>query len=114
MDKLSENKHAFLLGDFNIDLMKIDIDEHTATFLDTLTSNFFVPHIHPTRIIPHSKMLIDNIFSNTPNFSQRKSGNLTLSISDHLAQFLIIPVELGIYLKKKIVQMLYKETSFWI
>ena len=50
MDKWSENKHAFLLGDFNIDLMKNDIDEHTATF-------------HPTRT------LIDNIFSNTPIFS---------------------------------------------
>ena len=48
MDKLSGNKHAFLLGDFNIDLMKNDIDEHTATFLDTLTPNLFVPHIiHP-------------------------------------------------------------------
>ena len=67
MDKLNGNKHAFLLGDFNIDLMKNDVGEHAATFL---TSNLFVPHIiHPTRITPHSKTLIDNIFSNTPNFS---------------------------------------------
>ena len=75
---------------------------HTSTFLDTVTSNFFVPHIiHPTRITPHSKTLIDNIFSNTPNFSQGKSGNLTLSISDHLAQFLIIPLDTG-YIPRKI------------
>ena len=34
---------------FNIDLMKNDSDTHTSTFLDTVTSNLFVPHIiHPT------------------------------------------------------------------
>ena len=101
MDKLSQNKHDFLLGDFNIDLMKNDIDEHTATFLDA-TSNDFIPHIiHRTRITPHSKTLIDNIYSNTPNSSQGKSGNLNLSISDHLAQFLIIPLVTG-YIPKEI------------
>ena len=101
MDKLDGNKNVFLLGDFNIDLMKNDIDVHTDTYLDTITSNLFVPHIiHPTRITPHSRTLIDNIFSNSPNFSQGKSGNLTLSISDHLAQFLIIPLELG-YVPKR-------------
>ena len=94
MDKLNDKKHTFLLGDFNIDLMKIDEDEKTSTYFDTLTSNLFVPHItNPTRITPHSKTLIDNIFSNIPNFSHGKSGNLTLSISDHLAQFLIIPLD---------------------
>ena len=101
MDKLDGNKNVFLLGDFNIDLMKNDIDVHTDTYLDTITSNLFVPHIiHPTRITSHSRTLIDNIFSNSPNFSQGKSGNLTLSISDHLAQFLIIPLELG-YIPKR-------------
>ena len=94
MEKLNVNKHTFLLGDFNIDLMKTDEDENTSTYFDTLTSNSFVPHIiQPTRITPRSKTLIDNIFSNTTNFSQGKSGNLTLSLSDHLAQFLIIPLD---------------------
>ena len=102
LDKLDEKKHAFLLGDFNIDLMKNDSDTQTANFLDSITSNSFVPHIiHPTRITPHSKTLIDNIFSNSQNFSQAKSGNLTLSISDHLAQFLIIPLDVG-YVPRKI------------
>ena len=63
MDKIEINKNIFLLGDFNIDLMNNDIDTHIATFLDTLTSNYFVPHIiHPTRITSHSRTLIDNIF----------------------------------------------------
>ena len=83
------------MGDINVD-MKTDIEEDSMTYVDTLTSNLFVPHIiHPTRITPHTKTLIDNIFSNLPNFSQGKSGNLTVSISDHLAQFLIIPLETG-------------------
>ena len=64
-----------------------------SNYFDTLASLSFIPHIiHPTRITPHSKTLIDNIFSNIPNFSQGKSGNITLSLSDHLAQFLVIPL----------------------
>ena len=109
MDKLDDKKNVFLLGDFNIDLIKNEIDTETLTFLDTITSNLFVPHIiHPTRITPHSKTLIDNIFSNSPNFSQGKSGNMTLSISDHLAQFLIIPLDFN-YIPRKI--NLYKRDT---
>ena len=74
--------------------MKIDSDDNTSNYFDTFTSNLFVPHIiYPTRITITSKTLIDNIFSNSLNFSQGSSGNLTISISDHLAQFLIIPEE---------------------
>ena len=47
----------------------------------------------PTRLTSHSKTLIDNIFSNDPNFSQGISGNFTFSISDHLPQFLLMPSE---------------------
>ena len=95
LDKLSiNNKKIYLLGDFNADLLKTDIDSDISNFLDILTSNMFVPHITlPTRITPNSKTLIDNIFSNSINFSEGNSGNLTLSLSDHLAQFLIIPFE---------------------
>ena len=41
-------------------------------------------------------------------FLQGKSGNLTISISDHLAQFLIIPLDIG-YVPKKI--NLYKRDT---
>ena len=37
MDKLNNGKHNFLLGDFNVDLMKSDADENTSTYFDTLT-----------------------------------------------------------------------------
>ena len=52
----------------------------------------FVPHItFPSRITNRSQTLIDNIFSNNPDFDSCTSGNFTFSISDHLAQFLIVP-----------------------
>ena len=58
MEKLPDKKHNFLLGDFNVDLMKTDSDEDSMTYLDTLTSNLFVPHIiYPTRITPHTKKI---------------------------------------------------------
>ena len=59
-----------------------------------ITSNLFVPYIiHPTGITTKTKTLIDNIFSNSTNYKDGISGNLTISLSDHLAQFLIIPDE---------------------
>ena len=46
-----EDKRKFLIGHFNIDLMKVDDDVLTAKYFDIMTSNLFVPHIiHPTRI----------------------------------------------------------------
>ena len=40
---MGNKENVFLLGDFNIDVMKNDIDTHTSTLLDTITSNLFVP-----------------------------------------------------------------------
>ena len=87
----SENKNIYLTGDSNINLLITETDEPTASFLNNMTSNLFIPHIIlPTRITSRSKTLIDNIFSNRfdPSFI---SGNITTSISDHLPQFLLIP-----------------------
>ena len=93
LDKLSsENKVSYISGDFNIDLLKTESDKCTENFYNIMSSNLFVPHITlPTRITSHSKTLIDNIFSNDPDFAQGISGNFTFSISDLFAQFLIMP-----------------------
>ena len=46
MYKLSnENKTAYLMGDFNIDLLKIEDEEKINNFYNILTSNLFVLHI---------------------------------------------------------------------
>ena len=101
----TDNKKLFLVGDFNIDLLKVNIESPTNVF-DIITANFLVPHIiHPTRITSSSRTLIDNIYSNSDNFADGISDNLTIAISDHLEQFLIIqeesqrtPVYLVIYI----------------
>ena len=109
----TDNKKLFLVGDFNI--YKVDIESPTTNFFDIITANLLVPHIiHPTRITSSSRTLIDNIYSNTDNFADGISGNLTLAISDHLAQFLIIQEEsqkhqlLVIYIKEMLKILIVK------
>ena len=77
-------KSAFLLGDFNVNLLNYNDPNPTNKFLDSLGSNTLLLYIlQPTRITCHSKILIDNIFINviSPN---SLSSNLTATISDHL------------------------------
>ena len=95
MEKIgSEDKKLFLMGDFNIDLLRVDVDTPTTNFFDVVTANLLVPQIIiPTRITSTTRTLIDNIYSNSTNFKEGISGNLTLAISDHLAQFLIVQEE---------------------
>ena len=101
LDKLSiENKNVYLLGDFNVDLMNIENNPIISNYFDIFSSHCFIPHIlYPTRVAHKisqditTKTLIDNIFSNSINYAAGVSGNITFAISDHLAQFLIIPID---------------------
>ena len=60
LDKLSkENKSVFLLGDFNVDLLKCYKHAPTNEFLDSLSSHLFLPHrAKSTRINTTSKTLL--------------------------------------------------------
>ena len=52
------------MGDFNIDLLKVNIHAQTNEFVNDvdLISQGFLPKItRPTRITPHSATLIDHI-----------------------------------------------------
>ena len=81
----------FLLGDFNVDLMHYNEYKPTNEFLDSLTSNSYLPYIiQPSRHTSHSRTLIGNIFSNVIS-KDIISGNITATISDHLPQFLVSP-----------------------
>ena len=90
LEKLAkEKKTVFLLGNFNVDLLKNEHHKATNEFLDSLSSNMVLPYIiQPTRISSHSKSIIDNIFSNYIS-QEIISRNLTSTTSDHLPQFLI-------------------------
>ena len=85
LEKLAkERKTVFLLGDFNVDLLKYEHHKAANQFLYSLSSNMALPYIiQPTRIISHSKSIIDNIF---PNYICQEiiPGNLASAISDYL------------------------------
>ena len=86
-----ENKTCIIMGDFNIDLLKLESHSATAagSFLNTLGSHFFQPYIlQPTRITDHSASLIDNIFFNSIEHLTI-SGNIVHDLTDHLPNFII-------------------------
>ena len=58
-----ENKVSYLMGDFNIDLLKVNIHAKTNEFVNDVISQGFLPKItRPSRITPHSAILIDHIY----------------------------------------------------
>ena len=74
----------FVCGDYNINLLSLNTDEHTGSYFDGILSSGFLPTITlPTRISERST-LIDNIFSNKQekiNFA----GIIINEINDHQA-----------------------------
>ena len=89
LEKISfENKTCSLIGDFNINLLNAGLSDDISLFYNTLTSHFFAPHIlQPSR--PISKTLIDNIIINSIEYKST-SGNITIQLSDHLIQFVLL------------------------
>ena len=88
-----ENKPMYITGDWNFNLLEFSKHEETLTFYETMMANLLAPAITiPTRINTNRGTLIDNIFTNSI-LPDNKSGNLTVSISDHLPSFLIVPNE---------------------
>ena len=82
------SKKIFLLGDFNIDLLKYELSDSINNFIDTHSFNFLLPHILLPKRISKTSTLIDNIFSNSSSLEEIESGNVTSTFSDHLLQFI--------------------------
>lgn len=84
-----ENRVMYLLGDYNIDLLKEDSHSQTSEFENLLYSHGLFPLItKPTRVPVNSATLIDNIFTN--NFvdtDQHYQGIFYNDISDHFPVF---------------------------
>ena len=96
-----KNKHIKVMWDFNVDRSKYTTDTSTAQFLDQMYLSSLLLRIKsPTRISIQSKTLIDNIFS-TASPEKPISRNIITSVSDHLAQFLLFPIEKTKGSKKK-------------
>ena len=132
LDKIcGENKHCYLMGDYNINLANYDdslqvnesasassnnIDSnHNNTqnkdkLLNTFSSYALFPCINkPTRITATSATLIDNIFSNTLNKSNN-SGILYHDVSHHLPVF-TITAKLIFKTRHKPIEITYRKES---
>jgi len=92
LDRLNEfNCKVYLVGDFNINLLKFSTHPKTGEFIDKFFSNGYLQLInHPSRVSnlgnQKSASLIDHYWTN--NISQNyKSGLLNSYISDHFPIF---------------------------
>jgi hypothetical protein len=86
----NENKILYLIGDFNVNLLKHAEHIPTAEFLENMYSHSLLPLItKPTRLSGQSASLIDNIFTNNHMNSKTLNGILLANISDHLPIFTI-------------------------
>ena len=87
-----ECSEAIIVGDFNIDLLKVGERQKYAEYLDLFQTNSFYPKlILPTRFSSKSCTLIDQVFCKTTNATRSASANIIISdISDHLPYYISI------------------------
>ena len=79
------------MGDYNINLLNVDIHNLSSEFLNLMYSFAFFPVINkPTRISKNTSSLIDNIFCNDIIKNVLFNGILYTDVSDHLPIFSII------------------------
>ena len=85
-------KDIILVGDFNIDLLKLHSKNYVNNFFDVMVTNSFIPRITmPTRLTDNSGTLIDNCFVKTTGaFRETTAGVLHNNISDHLPYFITL------------------------
>jgi len=93
--KLTRQSHpCVIVGDMNIDLLQWDCQTAIHDYLNTVTSNNFVPSlVLPTRVTSKASTLIDHIYyyeGKSHNRLKSRSGNLVSDISDHLPNYLLL------------------------
>ena len=82
---VSGDKDVYIMGDFNIDLLKCESSQISQDFLLSLQSCYLIPTVDkPTRVHRTSATLIVN----NPD-QLLASGNIISDISDHFSQFCI-------------------------
>ena len=100
------------MSNFNTDILKYDTNNDSAAFLDMMYENVLLPYISsPTRVTPRSQILIDNIFSRIIE-DEIISGNITITISGHYAQFTLFKNKTKSLKTKKIAKFARKYKKF--
>ena len=97
-DLQRQRQEVIIVGDFNLDLLKIRSNVHIKDYFDMVIANGFIPKITlPTRLSHNHGTLIDNILVKlSVDFSTSTSGILWNHISDHQPCFAFLD-----YLHKK-------------
>ena len=87
------SKQIHIGGDFNIDHIKHEYDEHGQNLLNTTGNHGFLQLIsRPTRVTDFTSTLIDHIYSNSID-SVKCTSVITLDLSDHLGTFAKISID---------------------
>lgn len=83
---------VYIIGDFNIDLLKSQSSNISQNFLMSAQSlHLSIPTIDkPTRVHKTSATLIDNIFTLNDLEQFLVSGNIISDLTDHFSQFCIL------------------------
>ena len=89
-----QNNSVILAGDYNINLLKINEQEHCSILFDMLTS--FIPQIIlPTRFTTYTGTLIDNLFCNLTKHSLQGTAGISIkAFSDHQPYFMFVDTTL--------------------
>ena len=88
-DITSVGNKCVILGDFNIDILKLE-STHTISYLNMLRNDTFHSIIDkPTRVAATSSTLLDHILTNDA-ISQITPGILNSDVSDHFPTFVLI------------------------
>ena len=90
-DILTQVSHmpCYIMGDYNIDLLKHELHQPTEKVLEAMYSNSLLPMIlKPTRETVTTATIIDNIFTNKYNINDNiLQGIFATDISDHYMIF---------------------------
>ncbi|XP_065665545.1 uncharacterized protein LOC136086971 [Hydra vulgaris] len=82
--------HAYLVGDFNIDLINHASNNNVNNFINTLLQYNLIPSINkPTRVTNNSSTLLDNIITNNHLNNSLYTGIIKTDLSDHFPTFLV-------------------------
>lgn len=90
LDQIQHN--VIFVGDYNINLLKLNEDELISDFFDLLTSHSMYPQITlPTRFSERHGTLIDNLFCKlTKTILESRAGILIKQFSDHQPYFIFM------------------------
>ena len=93
LSRLQKTKgEVVIVGDFNIDLLKVEHKPKTKDYLDSIMTQGFFPKITlPTRFSEMNGTLIDNVLCRLSNTSiNNDAGIIVTQLSDHLPYFICL------------------------